>query len=341
MNTPINRQLILSAYAHDLPGDEHFSLRETVIPVPEDGQVLVKVVLLSMDPAPRMRMSGAIGGMPQLPLDTVMIGRGIGRVIESRHAQIPVGAAVMGELGWQEYACIAGDGLRVLDLSLGALPEHLGVLGNSGLAAYFAVRQGQVNAGETLVLNAAAGSVGSAAGQIARLHGARVIGIAGGDVQMRYLRDALGFDAAVDYQAADFPAQLAAVLPDGVDVFLDLVGGDTHDAVMRHLNVHARIVLIGTISNYNLAAGETDRGPRHLLTWINKRVRLSGFLVGDYAAEFPNAMRQLAAWLHDGSVKSRLTMFDGLTSCPQAFRALFGSQSVGKVLVMVEDSPHA
>jgi hypothetical protein len=329
----MNRQITLSAYADDVPSAANFTMRESEIAEPEDGQVQVKVLYLSMDPAPRMRMSGS-GNIPQVPLGAVMIGRGIGQVIASRDPNHAVGSFVMGELGWQEYACVNGAGLRVVDPAMGVLPLHLGVLGNSGLAAYFSVlRQGQPNAGETFVINAASGSVASIAGQIARLQGARVVGIAGGSVQGNYVRDELGFNAVVDYQSSDFREALASACPNGVDVFLDLVGGDTHDAVMRHLNPHARIVLIGTISNYNLAAGEVDTGPRHLLTWINKRVRMTGFLVGDYAAEFPDALRQLAAWVRDGQITARETIFDGLEMCPLAFSALFGSDHVGKLIV--------
>jgi NADPH-dependent curcumin reductase CurA len=329
----VNRQLLLTRYADNLPGEEHFTLTESPVGTPDEGQVLVKVLYLSMDPAPRMRMSGG-SALPQLPLNTVMIGRGIGQVVASRDPRYPEGAFVMGEPGWQEYACIPADGLRLIDPSLGPLPAHLGALGNSGLAAYFAtLRQGSPKPGETLVINAAAGSVASIAGQIARIHGVRVVGIAGGSVQLDYLRNDLRFDAAVDYQAPDFASQLSAALPNGVDVFLDLVGGETHDAVMRHLNVHARIVLVGVIASYNRPPDEVDTGQRHLLTWINRRVRLSGFLVGDYAAEFPDALRQIAAWIREGRIVTRETVFDGLEACPHAFRALFGSDHVGKLLV--------
>jgi hypothetical protein len=333
MSASVNRQFLLTGYAANLPGDEHFALVESPVSTPGDQQALVKIMYLSMDPAPRMRISGG-GALPQLPLNSVMIGRGIGQVVASRHPDFPEGTFVMGELGWQEYACVPAGGLRAIDPSLGDLPAHLGVLGNSGLAGYFAtLRHGQPRSGETLVINAAAGSVASIAGQIARIHGAHVVGIAGGEVQVKYIRDDLSFDAAVDYQAPDFAAQLAAALPNGADIFLDLVGGDTHDAVMRHLNVHARIVLIGVIASYNLAPGEVDHGARHLLTWINRRVHLTGFLVGDYAAEFPDALNHLAAWLREGKITARETIFDGLEACPRAFRALFGSDHVGKLLV--------
>lgn len=211
------------------------------------------------------------------------------------------------------------------------------MLGPSGLAAYFAtLRQGQPNAGETFVIDAASGSVASIAGQIAKLQGARVIGIAGGEGQIRYIRDELGFDEAVDYMAGENLAEaLGAVCPDGIDVFLDLVGGEIHDSVMKHINIGVRIVLIGTISNYNLGAGEVDSGPRHLYTWIMKRARISGFLVGDYASEFDDALQVLSGWLREGKIKYRETIFDGLSNCPKAFAGLFGAAHVGKMLVKV------
>ncbi len=334
-----NRQLKLIAYADGIPSRANFGLVESPQREPADGEFVVHTRYLSMDPAPRMRMSGATGGMPQIPLGSVMIGRGVGIVIASCHPDFAEGDVVAGELGWQDFALSRGEGVRKVNPALGPIQSSLGILGPSGLAAYFStLRLGQPKAGETFVIDAAAGSVASLAGQIARLQGARTVGIAGGAAQIGFVRDELGFDATVDYLAAgdDLSAAIGGACPGGIDVFADLVGGTIHDAAMRHLNVGARIVLIGTIANYNLGAGEVDRGPRHLLTWINKRARLSGFIVGDYVAEWPGALTELAGWLRAGKLKYRETIFDELVSAPDAFAALFGSDHVGKLLVRLE-----
>ncbi|MCU0490520.1 MAG: NADP-dependent oxidoreductase [Chloroflexaceae bacterium] len=329
----INRQFTLAAYAEGVPTERNFTLVEAPLADPGPGQLLVQAHYFSMDPFPRLRISGDASVAPQLPLGSVMIGRGVGQVVASQHPDFPVGCHVAGELGWQEYALSDGNGLRLVDPALAPLPAYLGLLGPSGLAAYFAtLRQGQPKAGETVVVSAAAGSVGSTACQIAAIAGARVVGIAGGANQLAFLQS-LGA-TPVDYSdAKNLPQALGAASPQGIDVFVDMVGGSVHDAVMEHLNVGARIVLVGTIANYNLGPGEVDTGPRHLYRWILKRVRLSGFLVGDYAAEWPAALAELASWLRDGRLRYRETIFDGFESAPQAFASLFGGDNVGKMLV--------
>jgi hypothetical protein len=331
----MNRQIKLVSYATGIPEPGHFRLEEAPMPEPGPGQILARSLWLSMDPFPRLRMSGDESVAPQLPLGGTMIGRGVARVVASRRDDFPVGAIVAGEIGWQDYYCGDGDGLRLVDPALAPVQTSLGVLGPSGLAAYFAtLRQGAPKPGETVVISAAAGSVGSAACQIALIQGARVVGIAGGAAQVEFLRE-LGV-TPVDYQAErNLSAALKAACPDGVDVFIDTVGGAIHDAVMDHLNVHARIVLVGTIANYNLGPGEVDTGPRHLYRWILRRARISGFLVGDYAGEWPAALQELAGWVREGRLRYRETVYEGLEKAPEAFAALFGSAGVGKLLVRV------
>jgi hypothetical protein len=331
----INRQIKLVAYAEGVPEPRHFRLDEASLPEPGPGQFLARTLWLSMDPFPRLRMSGDASRAPQLPLGSTMIGRGVARVLASQHPAFPVGAYLAGEIGWQDYYCGDGEGLRPVDPALAPVQASLGILGPSGLAAYFAtLRQGQPKPGETVVVGAAAGSVGSAACQIALAQGARAVGVVGGPAQAAFVRE-LGA-TAVDYTAGDLSAALAEACPGGVDVFIDTVGGATHDAVMGLINVHARIVLVGTIANYNLAPGELDMGPRHLLRWIVQRARISGFLVADYAAEWPAALHELAAWVREGRLRYSETVFEGLEAAPRAFAALFGSVGVGKMLVRVE-----
>lgn len=335
----INRQVRLVSYAQGLPQVANFELVERPLPALQPGEFLVRVIYLSMDPFPRLRMSGDEARVPQLPLGMTMIGRGVGQIVASRHADYDEGSYVVGEVGWQEYAVCNGRGLRRVDPTMAPLSTSLGALGPSGLAAYFAMlRHGNPRPGETVVVTAAAGSVGSAAGQIAAIEGARVVGIAGGAAKMTYLRETLGFAAAVDYKnTADLSQVIGEACPHGVDVFFDLVGGKIHDAVMAHITTGARIVLVGTISNYNRGKGEVDSGSRHLYRLIRKRARMSGFMVGDYAAEFPAALEVLAGWLHEGRVTYRESIVEGLAKAPAAFAALFRGENIGKQLVRVAD----
>jgi hypothetical protein len=332
-----NRQIKLVAYAEGVPEAHHFRLDEVPLPDPGPGEIVAQTLWLSMDPFPRLRISGDSARAPQLPLGSTMIGRGLVRVVASRHEQFAVGDYLAGEIGWQEWYLGNGESLRPIDPALAPVQSSLGVLGPSGLAAYFAtLRQGDPQPDETVVVSAAAGSVGSVACQIARMRGARVVGIVGGTPQAEFLRT-LGV-TPVNYKAADdLSAALGTACPDGVNIFIDTVGGAIHDTVMKHLAVHARIVLVGTIANYNLAPGEPELGPRHLLRWIMQRVRVSGFLVADYAAEWPAALHELAGWVREGRLRYTETVFEGFEQTPRAFAALFGSESVGKILVRVSD----
>lgn len=328
-----NQQWLLTAYADGLPGPEHFTLVETAVSPPDDGQILVEAHFFGLDPFPRLRMIAG-GAAPPLPLGSVMIGRGVGQVIASRHLDFAAGDFVAGELGWQRLARLDGHGLRLVDPALAPISTSLGILGPPGLAAYFALRQGEAQAGETVVISGAAGAVGSVAGQLARLQGCRVVGVADGVVKCHYLRQTLGYEAAVDLTAVpDLATAVGEACPHGVDLFLDLVGGALHDAVMAHINNHARIVLVGTLANYN--QGGQDVGPRQLLTLIMKRAKMSGFLVHDYAAEFPTAYRQLADWLHSGQLVNQETIVEGFENLPVAFGRMFQGEQVGKFLVKV------
>jgi hypothetical protein len=328
----INQQWQLTAYADGRPGPEHFTWVETAVPQPGDGQLVVQAHYFGLDPFPRLRMSAA-GAVPPLPLGSVMIGRGVGQVVASRHPGFAVGDFVAGELGWQTFALLDGVGLQKVDPALGPISTSLGVLGPPGLAAYFATRQARPQPGETVVITGAAGAVGSLAGQIARLWGCRAVGITDGPVKGSFLRDELGWEGVVDYTAApDLPNAIHAAT-NGVDVFLDLIGGELHDAVMANLNGRARVVLVGTLANYN--EGGRDVGPRNLLPIILKRAHVSGFLVHDYAAEFPQALAQLAEWLHTGQLIYKETIIEGFENLPAAFAQVFQGEQVGKFLVKV------
>jgi len=340
--TDTTRCLKLARYAPEgVPDPASFELSVEAVREPGDGEVLVEVHWLSMDPFPRMCMRGEASMAPQLPLGAVMMGRGAGRVIKSRDVGFAPGDLVAGELGWRELACVKAEALRGVDASLGPLEASLGLLGPSGLTAYFATRQhAQPRAGETVVVSAAAGSVGSTACRLAALAGARVVGVGAGPRQSRYLLEEVGVTAAVDgLDAERLVAAIAAACPRGVDVFLDGVGGAVHDAVMGSLNVGARVVVYGLISSYGEGAGRADVGPRNLMRIIMKRARITGFLVGDHAAEFPHALKELGAKLADGSLVASQTVHEGLEAAPHAFATLFGDAHPGKQLVRLAAAP--
>jgi len=331
-----NRCLKLARYApQGIPESACFELSTEPVRRPGDGEVLVEVHWLSMDPFPRMCMRGEASMAPQLPLGAAMMGRGAGRVLASGHAGFVPGDLVAGELGWRELACVKAEALRPVDAALGPLEASLGLLGPSGLTAYFTTQHhAQPKPGETVVVSAAAGSVGATACRLAARAGARVVGVGAGPRQSQYLLEELGVDSAVDgLDATRLGAAMAAACPNGVDVFLDGVGGVVHDAVMGSINVGARVVVYGLISSYGEGVDHVDVGPRHLMRTIMKRARITGFLVGDHAAEFPQALRQLAAWLADGSLAATQTVHDGLEAAPNAFAGLFGDTRPGKQLV--------
>jgi NADPH-dependent curcumin reductase CurA len=323
------REIVLRRYPEGEPRPEDFEARACAMPVAQAGEVLVEVTHLSMDPFPRLRMQPRPAVGPPMRLGAHVEGRGIGRVLASDDPNAPVGGYVAGELGWRTHACLPVSALTPLDPSLGPPERHLSATGPSGLAAYFAMQVvGAPQAGETVVVAPAAGAVGSLAGQIAKAAGARVIGIASAR-QAAALAD-LGFDRAVDHR--DLGSALSSACPNGVDLFLDGVGGEAHDAVLRLLNPRARVVLLGFISGYN--AGEPPRYGS-ALPILFKRARMEGFLLADWQDRFGEGLRQLAKWCDTGTVKPIETIWVGLDKAPAAFCALFGDAPPGKQIVRV------
>ncbi|MGJ7512010.1 NADP-dependent oxidoreductase [Variovorax sp. GT1P44] len=336
MRTTLNRSVRLTAYCADGPlPPSCFELAEEPVGEIEEGQVLVETHYLSMDPFPRLRMRGDDSMAPQLPLGSVVIGRGVGQVVASRAPALPVGTYVAGELGWQELARVDSRTLRSVDATLAPVSTSLGLLGPSGLTAYFTVlHHGKPREGQTVVISGAAGSVGSVSCQLAKHAGARVVAIAGGGDQVRYLLEEIGVDAVVDHTiATPLAEQLARACPQGVDVFLDGVGGSLHEAVMDHLNVHARVVVYGVIASYGRADAASELVPSHLYKFIQKRIRLSGFLIADHAGDFASASAELSRWLAEGRVRCAESITDGLENAPAAFAALFTPGRFGKQLV--------
>ena len=331
----INRRIVLRRYPSGAPAESDFELIEAPVAELRPGLVRVETSFLSMDPAPRLRMDGGAKFPPPLGLGEVVVGRGVGTVTESGDPQFAAGDVVAGELGWQEQAVVPAGQLRAVDTALGPAQAALGLLGPSGIAAWFLVRDAaRVQAGDTVLVAAAAGAVGSAIVQLARLAGARVVGVVGSPAQARFVLEDLGAAAVVDHTSADLDSELRAALPTGATVFLDSVGGALHNSAMGHIANRARIVAFGYISSYNAAAG-TQAEYGRIYQLIHKRAELRGFLVGDHAARFPEALASLASSFRAGELRSFEHVTEGLASVPSAFAALFTGDPVGKQLVQV------
>jgi NADPH2:quinone reductase len=312
------------------------------VPALQPGQALVRTKYLSLDPSTRIWMSDHEGYLPPVPIDAVMRGLGLGEVVESARDDMKVGDHVMGWTGWQEY-CVADDGFpegpfSVLPNPLPApLSAFLGALGHTGITAYLGVDIGRPEPGQTMVVSAAAGAVGSIAGQIGKARGARVVGLAGGAAKCRHVVEHLGFDACVDYRADDWREQLDAATPDGVDVDFENVGGEIMDHVLARLNIGARIALSGMIATYNeygSGSGATQ-GQLNIGQLIMKRATMTGFLVLDHGDRFGEAVGYLAGLLAEGKLKYDETIVDGLDKAPEAVNQLFSGKNTGKLLIRV------
>lgn len=337
----VNRQIHLVSRpdAASGPREENFALREVPMPVPDDGQVLLRTLYLSLDPYMRARMYQGANYAAAAALDQPMVGATLSRVILSRHAGWPVGTVVESAHGWQEHALSDGAGLRRVDPSLVPLSAALGVLGMPGQTGYTAmIRHGRPGPGQVVVISAASGAVGTVAGQTARLAGARVVGIAGGPEKCAVLREELGFDAAVDHRAPGFPALLAAACPAGVDIYFDNVGGVISAAVLPLLRPQARLLVCGTVS--------VDRDRPHALPTLPtmqdllsaalvKRLTIQGFVYTDpdLMALEDDFRRTVSGWLRDGKLRHREHIVDGLEAAPRAFLGLFSGANFGKLLV--------
>ncbi|WP_213876500.1 NADP-dependent oxidoreductase [Pseudomonas sp. dw_358] len=334
MTTPNNRQFLLAQRPVGGVGREHFQFAETPLTALGENQVRVQVHYLSLDPAMRGWMNDSKSYIAPVKLGDVMRALGVGQVVESNLAAYPAGAFVSGALGVQAFYQGDGTGLRLIDPALAPLPLYLSALGMTGLTAYFALLDvGQPKAGETVVLSGAAGAVGSVAGQIAKLKGCRVVGIAGGKEKCQYLVDELGFDAAIDYKHEDVNEGLKRECPKGVDVYFDNVGGDILDAVLARLAPKARVVICGAISQYNSQTGV--KGPNNYLSLLVNRARMEGFVVMDHAQGFPRAGQEMAGWLKSGQVKSKEHIVDGLEQFPEALLKLFSGENFGKLVLKV------
>ncbi|HWP49498.1 MAG TPA: NADP-dependent oxidoreductase [Candidatus Limnocylindrales bacterium] len=332
-----NRQITLASRPVGYPKLSDFKLVESPIPVPGEGQILVRTLYLSLDPYQRGRMSDAPSYAKPVQIGEVMIGEIVGKVIESHHPDFKEGEIIAGYLGWQEYAVSDGKGLRKVDPTLAPISTALGVLGMPGMTAYFGLLDiGKPQPGETVFVSGAAGAVGSIVGQIAKIKGCRVVGSAGDNTKVDFLVKELGFDAAFNYKTvSDYYEKLKELCPNGIDVYFDNVGGPLTDAVFRWINVKARVVICGQIHDYNLEKPEL--GPRFLRQLIIKRARVEGFLVFDYADRYGEALQQLAEWFKAGKLKYRETIAEGIENAPQAFISMLKGGNIGKQLVKISE----
>jgi NADPH-dependent curcumin reductase CurA len=329
MTAAVNRQWRLKRRPAGNFSEADFELAAAPIPEPEDGQFLVRLTHLSVDPTQRI-WAHEDSYLPMQPIGEVMRGMGAGIVERSRHPRFAAGTVVSGVLGMQEYALSQGE--RVNPLPAGVSAEAaLAVFGHIGMTAYFGVTDiGQAKAGETMVVSGAAGAVGSLAGQIGKLIGCRVVGIAGADDKCAWLRDQLGLDGAINYRSEDVPSALARHCPDGIDVYFDNVGGPILDAVLARINLKARVALCGMISDYTREQGQGITNLRYL---IFKRARVEGFLVSDYAPRAMEAMQALGGWLRAGKLKYRVDVVNGLEQTVAAMNRLLTGANTGKVIV--------
>jgi NADPH-dependent curcumin reductase CurA len=318
------------------PREEDFSIVESPIPEVRDGQALVRVLWLSLDPYERGRMNEAQSYAASVPIGGTMVGGAVGKVVSSRRSDLPVGEHVEGPMGWQSYTVTEGHNLRRLDPDVAPLSTALGVLGMPGLTAYFGLFEvGRPEPGDTVVVSAASGAVGAIVGQLAKMAGCRVVGIAGTSQKIDYIVDELGYDHGISYRDEDFQSKLAEACPDGVDVYFDNVGGDVTDAVFDLLADRARVALCGQISQYNLAT--PDMGPRNLRSLVGKQVRVEGFLVSRFANRAEVARRRLTQWVSSGKLKYREDIVEGLANAPKALIGMMHGQNFGKLLIKVSE----
>ena len=329
----MNTQILFARRPEGPPTEDNFEIVQTPVPEVGEGEVLRRALYLSVDPYMRGRMSTQKSYAEGAKLGEPMVGQTVAEVVASKNPRFQPGDIVLTFDGWQAYGISDGKGLRKIDPSMAPVSWSLGVLGMVGLTAYVALLDiGKPKEGETVVVSAAAGAVGSLAGQIAKIKGCRAVGTAGSDEKCAYVTGELGFDACINYKTADLNAALKEACPNGVDVYFDNVGGAVLEAVLRRINLHARIPLVGLISQYN------DKKPApgpNLASLIVNRALIQGMLVFDHTDRTPDFLRDMAQWLREGKIKYREDVVEGLENTPRAFVGLFKGENIGKRIVKV------
>jgi NADPH-dependent curcumin reductase CurA len=327
------REIRLVARPQGFPDEGLFEVAETAIPKPADGQVLIRNAYFSVDPYMRPRMNDVRSYVAPFTLGEAMTGGAVGRVAVSRNARYAEGDWVLHQLGWREWALSDGTALRRLDPSAAPVSTALGVLGMPGFTAWYGLFElGSPVEGETVLVSGAAGAVGSAAGQMARIAGCRVIGSAGTEEKLAWLRE-LGFDAVFNYREQSPRNALAELAPDGIDIYFDNVGGEHLEAAIGAARTYGRVVACGSIARYNDA--EPVAGPRNMFMVVTKRLRIQGFIITDHFERFGEFARQASEWLRDGRLQYRETIVEGIENAPRAFLGLLRGENVGKMLVKV------
>ena len=336
MSDTVNRQILLVEKPTGKLGPEHFKMVKGTVPEPKDGEVLVRTRFISLDAANRAWMHGATY-RAAVEANTVMAGGSIAEVVSSKASGLAPGDIVFGDTGWQDYAAVPGRHLTKMP-KMEPMTHLLSVYGIAGLTAYFGLLHvGKPNQGETVVVSAAAGSVGSLVGQIAKIKGCRAIGIAGADDKVTYLSDELGFDAAFNYKTVtDYYKKLKELCPKGIDVYFDNVGGPITDAVFGLINTKARVSICGQISQYNLE--QPEMGPRIILvSLLVKQAKAEGFLVFQYANRYAEGLKQMAEWILQGKLKYREDIEHGIENAPRAFMEMLKGRNTGKQLVKLSE----
>ncbi len=333
----VNRQFVLASRPTGIPEESNFKMIETPIPELKDAEFLARAMYLSVDPYMRGRISQAKSYAAGVEIGGVMVAAGVARVVGSKNPNFAVGDIVDPYMGWQEYVVSNGRGLRKLDPSIAPVSTALGVLGATGLTAYFGLLDVcNPRPGETVVVSGAAGAVGSMVGQIAKIKGCRTVGIAGGDDKVEWILKDCGYDAAFNYKTTEnYGAKLKELCPNGIDVYFDNVGGAITDAVFMQINTFARMSICGQISQYNNA--KPEMGPRLLGMLIVARAKCQGFLITDYMPRFPEGLKEMSGWLREGRIKYREDIVEGFENLPKAFIGLFHGENIGKRIVKVSD----
>lgn len=333
--TQTNRQFLLAARPSGMVQESDLSYREQPVPALRDGQLLVATEYLSLDPSMRGQMENRADYVAPLEIGDVMRAGGVGRIVESKHPDYPVGRRVSGTLGMQTMAVLDGNAptFRLVDDAVEPT-EALGMLGGTGMTAYFGLLElGEPKPGDVVVISGAAGATGSIAGQIAKIKGCTVIGMAGSASKCRWLTDDLGFDGAINYKTQDVGAELDRLCPDGINIYFDNVGGEILDLCLARIANNARVVICGGISRYN-ATGPIP-GPRNYFNLVFRRARMEGFIVLDYAERFPEAIAEMRGWIDAGKLQQQVTVIEGFEKLPNALIGLFEGINTGKLMVKV------
>jgi NADPH-dependent curcumin reductase CurA len=329
-----NHKFTLALRPVGMPKRTDWAYEEETVRELREGELLIKVLFISLDPAMRGWMNQGRSYVPPVGIGEVMRALALGQVVASRNPQFAVGKHVSGTFGVQEYFISEGKGLIEVDPRVAPLPTFLNVLGMTGMTAYFGLLEtGQPQPGDTVVVSAAAGAVGSVVGQLAKIKGCRAVGIAGGADKCRYLVNDLGFDAAIDYKSEDVTEMLRKTCPQGINIYFDNVGGDILEAALANLARGARIVICGAISQYNVTG--PVQGPRNYLSLLVNRATMKGMLVFDYADRYAQAAREMAGWMAAGKIKSHEDIVEGLETFPDTFLKLFRGDNLGKLILKV------